>query len=61
MTNYVAGLPLGASLSLSRIAAVAYATSSAVTNVYGVTINGSASDLSASPSSAIRPGAVSVS
>ena len=60
ITSFVGGLPLGGPLSLSRIAAVAYSASSAVTNVYGVTINGIAADLSASPSSVIKPGTVTV-
>jgi hypothetical protein len=61
VTAYVATLPLGASLSVSRLAHVAYTASPAVTNVYGVTINGAASDLAASLSAVIKPGTVAVS
>lgn len=61
LSAYLGGLTLGAPLSVSRLAHVAYAASPAVTNVYAVTINGSASDLQATPDSVIKPGAVVVS
>ena len=59
ITAYTSGLPIGAPLPLSRIAAIAYAAHPAVTNVANVTING-AGDLAPNPTGIIKPGTVTV-
>ena len=56
---YVSTLPIGASLPLSRLAAIAYAADPSVSNVSAITINGAA-DLIAPPTSIIKPGTVTV-
>lgn len=45
ITTYTAALGIGEVLSLTRIAQLAYGADSSITNVTGVTINGSAADL----------------
>jgi uncharacterized phage protein gp47/JayE len=61
VTSYVASLPIGGTLPLSRLAAIAYGASSQITNVSAVTINGAASDLVPPASGIIKPGTVTVS
>jgi uncharacterized phage protein gp47/JayE len=61
LTAYIDGLPLGAPLAASRLAYVAYAASSAVTNVFAVLINGSAGDVAGAPATVIKAGTVAVS
>lgn len=57
---YINALPLGATLTNSRLAQVAYDASPAVTNVTGITINGSASDLTSTQVQIIKYGTVTV-
>ena len=59
ISAYVEGLPIGTSLPISRIAALAYSASPSIVNVTNITING-AGDLLVSPSGIIRPGVVTV-
>jgi uncharacterized phage protein gp47/JayE len=57
---YIGGLPLGASLSWSRLIQVAYDASPGVANISGLQINGAADDIAATPKQVIRPGTVAV-
>ncbi len=59
LTSYVAGLPIGAALPVSRIAALAYAADPNITNVSAVTING-AGDLLPPANGTIKPGTIAV-
>lgn len=52
---------IGASLSVTRIAQVAYEASSEVRNVSGVRINGNDFDLAPGTREVIKPGMVAVS
>ena len=61
ITAYVDALPTGGTLSITRIAALAYAASPAVANVTGVSISGSAQDLVAGPSQVVKASTVTVS
>ncbi len=56
---YIAGLPIGAPLPITRVAAVAYAADATVTNITGLTIN-AAADLVPAASGIIRPGTITV-
>jgi uncharacterized phage protein gp47/JayE len=58
--TYVNSLPLGATLTNSRLAQLAYDASPAVMNVTGITINGSASDLTSTTVQIIKAGTVTV-
>ncbi|MBB3174987.1 putative phage protein gp47/JayE [Endobacter medicaginis] len=57
---YVGALPVGAPLRLTRIVALAYAASAAVTNVVSVTLDGGSSDLGGTLTSVVRAGQISV-
>lgn len=61
ITAYVDSLPTGGTLSITRIAALAYAASPSIANVTGVSISGSAQDLTAGPSQVIKASSVTVS
>ena len=56
---FVASLPIGSPLPVSRLAAVAYAADPSVTNVGSLSING-AGDLTPPPSGVIKSGTVTV-
>jgi len=56
---YLNGLAIGASASYSRLIQIAYAASTSVTNVTGVTLAGGTVDLPATTGTAYRAGAVS--
>ncbi len=58
--SFIAGLPIGGWLVLSRLTQVAHDSDAAVASVYGVTINGLATDLQVPPSGLIRAGTVQV-
>jgi uncharacterized phage protein gp47/JayE len=58
--TYVNSLPLGATLTNSRLAQLAYDASPAVMNVTGITINGSESDLTSTTVQIIKAGTVTV-
>jgi len=60
VTAYMNGLPIGAPLTWSRLAQLAYSASPQVTNVFGVTLNGGTSDLIPAPSGVVKAGAVAV-
>jgi uncharacterized phage protein gp47/JayE len=59
--DYIAGLPIGATLNYTRLAQLAYAASSAVTNVSAVVLNGGTADLAPPLFGVIRSGTVAVS
>lgn len=63
LLNYINTLPLGTSLTYSRLAQVAYDASPGVTNVTGVTLNGGTSDLAATQLQVIKAttGSITVS
>jgi uncharacterized phage protein gp47/JayE len=61
LTRYVNNLLIGRSLSLTRIAEVAYRSSHGIVNITGVTINGNATDLVPSPTTVIKSNQISVS
>ncbi len=56
---FVASLPIGAALRLTRLAAVAYAADTSVTDITGLAIN-DAGDLVPATSGIVRPGTVTV-
>ena len=58
--NYINNLGLGNSLINSRLVQVAYEASAGVANVSNVQINGSSSDMTASPLNSIKAGTVTV-
>jgi len=58
--GYVATLKLGQSLTLTKLAQLAYGVSPGVVNVTGLRINDGAADLVATPRTKITPGAVTV-
>ncbi len=58
---YVANLPIGTSLPLSRIAQLAYAAAPAVTNVSAITLNAATNDLTPSSRTVLKPGTIVVS
>ena len=60
ISSYVSTLPIGVSLPIARLIAIAYSASPAVTNVTNVSINGGG-DLTVGQHGIIRPGTVTVS
>ena len=60
LTNYVNSLPLGSSLTWTRLSQVAYEASPGVVNVSAVLLNTSTSDLTASNKQVIKAGTVAV-
>jgi uncharacterized phage protein gp47/JayE len=60
VSTYIAALGLGNALNLTRLSQIAYDASPGVANVSGVTVNGGASDLAASPKQVIKPGTATV-
>jgi uncharacterized phage protein gp47/JayE len=59
--TFIQALPVGASLSWSRLYQVIYAASPGVSTVAGLTVNGGTSDLIVTPQQAIVPGLIVVS
>jgi uncharacterized phage protein gp47/JayE len=57
---YIASLPVGAVLSYTRLAQLAYGASSAVTNLSGLLLNGGTADLSPPLFGVVRAGTVTV-
>ncbi|WP_042298948.1 baseplate J/gp47 family protein [Paraburkholderia kururiensis] len=57
---YINTLPIGASLSYSRLAQIAYDASPLVTNVTGVTLNGGTADLTATTQQIIKSGTLTI-
>ncbi len=60
ITAYIDSLNVGASMSYSRLIQIAYATSPAVTNVSGITLNGGVVDLVVPLGTAIRAGTIAI-
>lgn len=58
IATYLNGLTIGESASYSRLIQIAYASSTAVTNVSGVTLAGGTADLPAATGTAYRAGTV---
>jgi uncharacterized phage protein gp47/JayE len=56
---YVAALPIGAPLPVSRVAAIAYAAAANITNVASITINGGG-DLIPATTGVVVPGTITV-
>lgn len=61
ISAYVSGLPIGASLPFARITQIAFAASSAVTNVSRISLNGATADIVPTAVGVIRPSAIAVS
>jgi len=61
ITAYINDLPVGSPLSYTRLAQVIYDAIPGVSAITGYTINGSAVDIAAGPSTVIKPGTVSIS
>lgn len=60
ISAYINALTLGQTLSFSRLTQIAYDASPGITNVTGVTLNNTASDLAANIQQTIQAGTVSV-
>ena len=60
ITNYINALTIGQTLTFSRLTQIAYDASLGVTNVTGVTLNGSTVDLAATTQQVIKAGTVAV-
>ena len=60
ITAFVNGLPVGNSLSYTRLAQLAYDSSPAVTNVTGLTLQGGTADLDAAPDTVIKIGSLAI-
>jgi uncharacterized phage protein gp47/JayE len=58
---YVAALPLGVSLSLTRLYQIIYDATPGIASVSGLTINGAGADIAATAQQAIIPGTVIIS
>jgi uncharacterized phage protein gp47/JayE len=59
ISQYVANLPIGGMLPLSRVASIAYGASPAITNVSALAING-AGDLIPPPTGVVMAGSITV-
>jgi hypothetical protein len=60
MEAYIASLPIGGTLSYTRLAQLAYDASASVTNLSGLLLNGAAADLAPPVFGVVRAGTVSV-
>jgi uncharacterized phage protein gp47/JayE len=60
ITSFVNTLPVGTGLAYTRLAQLAYDASPAVTNVTGLTLQGSTTDLAALPTTVIKLGALAI-
>jgi uncharacterized phage protein gp47/JayE len=58
--TYIAGLPVGATLSYTRLAQLAYDAATTITNVSGLLLNGAAADLVPPIFGVVRVGTVTV-
>jgi uncharacterized phage protein gp47/JayE len=61
ITAYIEALPVGGGLSYTRLAQVIYDAIPGVSAITGYTLNGSAVDIAAGPSTVLKPGTVSIS
>ncbi len=57
--GYISGLPIGATLSVTRISQIAYQTEAGIINISNVTLNGQPADLVAPPTASFIPQSVS--
>jgi uncharacterized phage protein gp47/JayE len=60
LTSFIDALPVGAPLPWSRLAQVAYGASTAVTNVFAVTLNGAAADVVPGLGGVVKAGGMTV-
>jgi uncharacterized phage protein gp47/JayE len=60
ITSFVNALPVGSHLPYTRLAQLAYDASPAVTNVTGLTLQGGATDLPATPATVIKIGSLAI-
>ncbi len=60
LTTYMAALGIGATLPYTRLAQIAYDASPGITNVTGVTLNGSTADIVCTSQQVCRAGALSI-
>jgi uncharacterized phage protein gp47/JayE len=60
VTIFVNTLPVGSGLAYTRLAQLAYDASASVTNVTGLTLQGTAADIAATPATVIRLGVLAV-
>lgn len=60
VTSYVAAMPIGAVLSVTRLYQLAYDADARITNVYGANINGSSTDFVPPLYGLVRPSTVTV-
>jgi uncharacterized phage protein gp47/JayE len=60
ITSFVNTLPVGTALAYTRLAQLAYDASPAVTNVTGLTLQGGAADLVATPATVIKLGTLAI-
>jgi uncharacterized phage protein gp47/JayE len=61
LTSFIDALPVGSPLPWSQLTQVAYNTSSSVTNVFGVLLNGSTTDIVPGQAGVAKAGSVTVS
>jgi uncharacterized phage protein gp47/JayE len=59
--TYLNGLPIGSPAAVSRVVQAAYSVPYAIENVVDVTLNGAAQDISASSTTVIKAGSITVS
>ena len=60
ITAFVNALPVGATLPVSRLASVAYSVNPTITNVTGVTVNGSSADVVVAANGVVKANSVTV-
>lgn len=60
VTSFINALPIGATLAVTKLAQIAYATNPAINNVTAVQINEVTADLTVGTSGVIKAGSVSV-
>jgi uncharacterized phage protein gp47/JayE len=58
--TYINSLPIGVTLPLTKLAQIAYATSSAIINVDQISLNGSSSDITVGATGVVKAGIVAV-
>ncbi len=60
VTTYVAALPIGAALTITRLYQVVYGADPAISNAFGATVNGSGADIVPPVFGLLRPSTVAV-
>ncbi len=61
VTNYINSLPIGATLSITRIAQIGYGASTDVVNISSITVNGQPADLTPAVRTVVKADLVAVS